>query len=179
MILSFAPEAGPPRRLKRRLLAAVGLRQRNWNWIAWAATTAALLVGIVWLEFLFRRNGAELAEAQRVLEIVNSPETRAVSFGAGPRGNVFVNPKKGVLLIAANLPRLDAGRVFEMWVIPKGGAPKPAGLFRADAGGQATHVLAGTVDLQATGAVAVTVEPEAGSAAPTSQPIIVAPVTGS
>jgi anti-sigma-K factor RskA len=105
-----------------------------------------------------------------------------VSFGQGapqpPRGNVFVNPASGVLLIASNLPALESGKTYEMWVIPKGGAPKPAGLFQSDKQGNAVHLLSGPIDAAATGAIAVSVEPEAGSQAPSTTPIIVAPVAG-
>ena len=65
----------------------------------------------------------------------------------------------------------------QMWVIPKGGAPRPAGLFQSE-GGTALHILSGPVDLATLGAIAVTLEPEAGSQAPTSTPIIVAAVAG-
>jgi anti-sigma-K factor RskA len=173
VVLSFAPEVEPPKRLRKRLLAGVGVEPKSWAWLAWAAASACLLVGLFWFSLESRRQSEELAAARRILDIVNSPETRAVSFGAGPRGNVYVNPK-GVMLIATNLPALPPGKIFEMWVIPKGGAPKPAGLFRTS-----PHVLPGPIDMTNTGAVAVTVEPESGSDAPTSQPIIVAPMTGS
>ena len=48
---------------------------------------------------------------------------------------VFVNPERGVLLFANNLPRLESGKVFEMWLVPKSGVPRPAGAFRADDAG--------------------------------------------
>ena len=51
-------------------------------------------------------------------------------------------------------------------LIPKGGPPRPAGTFQADPQGTAMHILNGTVDSNVT--LAVTVEPEAGSPAPTS-----------
>lgn len=176
VVLSFAPDVVPPKRVKRRLMAAVGVEPRSWSWLAWAAVSACLLVAVSWFSLESHRRSEELAAARRVLDIVNSPETKAVSFGAGPRGNIFVNPKSGVLLIATNLPKLNPGQTFEMWVIPKGGAPKPAGLFRPDATGQASHTLTGPVDISTLGAVAVSVEPESGSTAPSTQPIIVAPV---
>ena len=40
------------------------------------------------------------------------------------------------------------------------------------------HILSGPLDVATLGAVAVTLEPEAGSSAPTTTPIIVAPVAG-
>jgi anti-sigma-K factor RskA len=61
-----------------------------------------------------------------------------------------------------------------MWIIPKGGAPLPAGLFQSQSDGTAMYLRKGAVDIASTGAIAVTLEPEAGSQAPTTQPLIVA-----
>jgi anti-sigma-K factor RskA len=93
-----------------------------------------------------------------------------------PQGKVFLNPARGVLLIASNLPRTPANKIYEMWIIPKGAKPVPAGLFQAQENGSAMHVQAGTVDVRSTAAVAVTVENEAGADQPTTQPLIVAAV---
>jgi anti-sigma-K factor RskA len=195
VVLSLAPEAAPPARLKRRILAGVGIERTQWGWAALLAA-ACMMVIAVWLSVLERGRAGELADArqmilqisgerdrmQQALSFLNQPETQQVGFGKGqaapPRGNVFVNPRSGVLLIASNLPDLTAGRTYEMWVIPKGGAPRPAGLFQS-VSGTALHILAGPVDVASLGAVAVTVEPQSGSPAPTTTPIIVAPVSGS
>jgi anti-sigma-K factor RskA len=61
-----------------------------------------------------------------------------------------------------------------MWIVPKSGAPIPAGLFHSNVHGEAMHVWSRMVDLAQTGAVAVTLEPEGGAQAPTSTPLIVA-----
>ncbi len=195
-ILSFAPDVAPPKRLRTRVLASFGVQRPAWGWIAgWGAATAGLLIATLWYSTEVQRTESELAVARRqvkqsaseltrvqsVLEFLNSPDTRQVTFGKGqqqpPRGTVLVNPQSGVLLIASNLPSLPAGKTFEMWIIPKGGAPKPSGLFRSDAQGSAVHLARGPVDAS-TSAVAVSVEPESGSAAPTTTPIVVAPVSG-
>ena len=81
----------------------------------------------------------------------------------------------GVLLIASNLPKAGPDKTYEMWVIPKGGAPRPAGLFQSD-GMRALYILNGPVDVSVIGTVAVTLEPAAGSAAPTTPILIAAPV---
>jgi hypothetical protein len=196
IVLGLSPEVAPPARLKRRIVASVGASAgANWGWAALLAA-ACMAVIAVWLNLQERRRVSELADArqfilqvsaerdrmQQALSFLNQPETQQVGFGKGlaapPRGNVFVNPRSGVLLIASNLPVLTAGKIYEMWVIPKGGAPRPAGLFLSMSG-TALHILSGPVDVAALGAVAVTVEPESGSPAPTTTPIIVAPVTGS
>lgn len=120
----------------------------------------------------------ELTQLRRAVTLLGAPGTRLARFGQGPAGTAFVNPQGGVVLLASNLPRLEPGRIFQMWLVPKakGGAPAPAGLFAADPAGRAVHMLEGAVDLTALAAVAVSVEPAGGSAAPTTTPIVVAPV---
>ena len=195
MLMSLSADVAPPRRLKHRVMASVGVERSRWSWAA-ALAAVCMLVVALWLSVEERRRTEELIETRatllkvgaerdkmlQALSFLNQPETRQVGFGKGepapPRGNVFVNPRSGVLMIASNLPRLSADRIFEMWIIPKGGAPRPAGLFQSDASGAGFHILAGPVDLATLGAVAVTVEPAAGSATPTLPIIIMAPVAG-
>jgi anti-sigma-K factor RskA len=189
-----APDIQPSRNLRKRVLASVGVEQSTWSWTwAWAATTAALLIGMIWFSLEYRqqrteladarqqieRSGVELSQVRAALSMLNQPETKQVVFGQGqpqpPRGRVFVHATQGVLILASNLPPVAPGKTYELWVIPKGGAPKPAGLFQSDAGGNAMYLSRGPVDPN-TAAVAVSVEPESGSQAPTTTPIIVAPV---
>jgi hypothetical protein len=194
IVMSMAPDVVPPARLKRRVLAGVGVHPMSWSWLA-AVAAACMLMVALWFSVQERSRSSELAQARHTLIEVSSqrdrlmqalsflddPATVPVSFGKGqpipPHGNVFVHSKLGVLLIAANLPAAQSGKIYEMWVIPKGGAPRPAGLFQSQ-GGTAMHILSGPLDLGAIGAIAVTLEPESGSSAPTSTPIIVAPVAG-
>lgn len=193
LILASAPQTVPPARLKRRVLAGFGIERSGWGWLG-AFAAALLLVIALWLSVQERHRSNELADARRqmiqlgaerdrltqALSFLNQPETRQVNFGNGqiqpPRGNVFVNPKLGVLLIASNFPVLPSGKTYEMWVIPaKTSAPRPAGLFQANAQGNAMHILPGALD--SVYAVAVSVEPEAGSQTPTDV-VLVAPVPG-
>lgn len=183
LLLSQAPEVVPPSRVRRRVLASVGIERAAWTWVA-ALAAACSLIAALWLTLEKRTTDRELAEARQTLQqsvrerdrleqafaFLNQPETRQVNFGrdqqAPPRGNFFLNPRLGVLLIASNLPALPAGKAYEMWVIPKGAAPRPAGLFQSGPQGTAFHILPGAVDASVT--LAVTVEPESGSPAPTS-----------
>jgi hypothetical protein len=194
IMMSMAPDVVPPARLKRRVMASVGVQPMSWSWLAAVAASCMLIVAL-WLSVQERSRSAELAQARhtlievsgqrdrllQALSFLDDPSTVPVSFGKGqpipPHGNVFVHSKLGVLLIAANLPAAQSGKIYEMWVIPKGGAPRPAGLFQSQ-GGTAMHILSGPLDVGTVGAIAVTLEPEAGSSAPTSTPIIVAPVAG-
>mgnify|MGYP000891448271 CR=1 FL=1 len=196
-LLAMSPDVAPSKNLRKRVLSSVGVEKSGWGWLMGLATaSAALLIAVLWFSADATRTRSELADARKELtrstaelararaafQFLNAPETKQVTFGQGaqqpPRGNVFVNPTSGVLLIASNLPSLERGKTYEMWVIPKGGAPKPAGLFQSDQQGNAVHLLPGPIDAAATGAIAVSVEPEAGSQAPSTTPIIVAPVAG-
>ena len=183
LLLSQTPEVVPPSRLRRRVIASVGTERTGWGWIAALAAACSLIVTL-WLSLEKRNTDQELVETRRTLQqsvaerdrleqaftFLNQPETRQVNFGQGqpapPRGNFFLNPRLGVMLIASNLPALPAGKTYELWVIPKGGAPRPAGLFQSGPQGTALHILPGAVDSNVT--LAVTVEPESGSPAPTS-----------
>ena len=195
LVMASVPQVSPPRRVKRRVLAGVGVERSGWGWLAILAA-ACMLVVALWLSVQERRRANELADARRTIiqisaerdrlaqafTFLNTPETKQVNFGTRqpqpPRGNVFVNRQLGVMLIASNLPPLPAGRTYEMWVIPKGGAPRPAGLFQSDAQGAALHIMSGPIDTAMLGAVAVSVEPAAGSQAPSTTPLIVAATPG-
>lgn len=205
LVAVIAEAVEPPRSLRKRVLASVGGPQpvsRNWMG-ALAFLSAALLiaVGVIGMEERrkaeeladardqirraqeqVRSNSADLGKLQAAFQFLNEPETEQVVFGKGqpqpPRGRVFVNQRHGVLLIASNLPQAPAGKIYQMWLIPKNGAPQAAGLFRSGPEGTAFHVLSGPLDRAQTKAVAVTLEPEAGSAAPTSTPIITAALAG-
>jgi hypothetical protein len=193
VILASAPQVAPPARLRRRVLAGFGIERHGWGWLG-AFAAALMLVVSLWLSVQERRRENESAEVRRdalqaradrdrlfqAFRILDQPETKQVNFGGGkpapPRGNIFVHSKLGVLLIASNLPVLPAGRIYEMWVIPTAtSSPRPAGLFQPEQG-SAINILPGPID--SLYAVAVSVEPEAGSPAPTTTPIIVAPVPG-
>jgi len=191
-VFTLAPAVKPRGRLKRRLLTSVGVHYPGWGWV-WALGAACLLLVAAWLGIEERNRTYELADARRALlesgqqrdrltqalQFLSDPATRPASFGRGqtapPRGYVFLHPQMGVLLIASNLPAAGAGKTYEMWVIPKGGTPQPAGLFQSD-GTRGLHILSGPVDVSAIGTVAVTIEPAAGSATPTMPIIIAAPI---
>ncbi len=189
VLIGSCPAVAPPVGLKRRVMASVGVHRRGWGWLG-AFGVACLLVISLWLGNEERQRGNDLAEARKTvlevasqrdrleqaLRILDQPETIRVAFGKGlplpPRGNVFIHSKLGVMLIASNLPRLASGKTYEMWLIPKGGAPRPAGLFQSTEGQSALHILSGPVDPASVGVVAVTVEPASGSPAPTSMPLL-------
>jgi Anti-sigma-K factor rskA len=186
-MLAATPDAAAPSpHLRRRIMASVGAEQRRFGWAPFlaAATLLTLFAAFyfnsrerefanetVILRDQLRRQYIELTRLNEAFAILSSPGTVEASFGQGPKGKVYVNPSRGLLLIASNLPPAPAGKIYEAWIIPKGGKPIPAGLFQSDATGAATHVQPGP--LSAEGAtIAVTLEPQSGSAQPTTTPLL-------
>ena len=89
---------------------------------------------------------------------------------AGAEGNVVDFRAQGVVLVSfSRLPPLPADRVYELWLIPSGRQPEPAGVFRPDPDGSKTLVV--VKDLKRYKVIAVTVEASPnGAAAPTQAP---------
>jgi hypothetical protein len=182
----------PSRALRNRVLAIAGEfpgRQRTWRavWLTGAAVAAMAIfatlgyqiqrrdAAIAALQQDVNRSGAQNANLQAALAMLQSPETREVTFGMGapapPRGRVFFNAR-GVLLIASNLPAPPPGKTYEMWIIPKGAKPAPAGLFASNAAGGAFHYFGPAAQVSSSDTIAVTLEVMAGSDAPSSTPLI-------
>jgi anti-sigma-K factor RskA len=201
LIGSTAPPAQPSPQLRRRILASVGSQEpaedRPSRWVpVWATALAMAALVVIAIYFAgnsrqyaqeaarlrveMRSQTAQIARLTEAFAILSGPRTTEASFGGAqprpPQGKVFVNPSRGVLLIASNLPRTPADKIYEMWIIRKGANPVPAGLFQSQDDGNAMHVRQGTVDVASTAAIAVTVENGAGADQPTTTPLIVAPL---
>jgi anti-sigma-K factor RskA len=194
LIGATAPAAEPPARLRKRVLAIAGGQtgpRLKWSRL-WTAVAAGALIAAVVFNTRAQRASEELRQVQaesaaqtrelarlnEAFAILNQPDARQVVFGGAapqpPRGRVFLDRTRGVLLLASNLPPAPAGKTYEMWVIPKGGKPVPAGLFQSAADGTALHVLPGPVNVAGTAAVAVTLEVAAGATVPNLPPVFAA-----
>jgi hypothetical protein len=193
---SAAPAAPSPK-LRRRILASVGFEPKHFGWSPFLGLALALsLFAVVYFYGRERDTNGEVARLRdqvrhqtigltrmnEAFAILNGADTTVTSFGSGqaapPKGKVFVSRSQGVLLIASNLPPAPSGKAYEMWFIPKGGKPVPAGIFQSESNGTAMHIERGPVDANADLIVAVTVEDQAGAAQPTSQPLFGASIRG-
>jgi anti-sigma-K factor RskA len=96
--------------------------------------------------------------------VLARPGTRVVALG--DRGTVAVAPS-GEAALALAVPQAPSGKTYEAWVI-RGGAARPAGLFRGQSG---TSILKITTPVRSGSAVAVTVERAGGVSRPTSKPL--------
>ena len=193
LLSTTAAPLAPSKKLRKRILAAAGAPSYGFGWApAFAAIAALSICAAVYFsgrEKQFsaeaqtlleqtRRQNIELTKLNEAFTILYGADTKVTSFGEQapkPRGRVFVDPSRGVLLIASNLPMAPEGKMYEMWMVPKGGkAPMPAGMFQSQNDGTAMHIEICSVDMSTTAAFAVTLEDAAGASAPTSTPVIVA-----
>jgi anti-sigma-K factor RskA len=149
------PVAGPPKRLRDRVLALAAPqseRRTSVTWLthAWATLAILMLAAVIWYSYSRRALTAEVAALQRklaqveaqnaelaarnqvlltALELVHLPDARQVTFGRPdrepPRGRIWVHPQRGVLLLASHLTPAPPGKAYEMWIIPKGKGAAP------------------------------------------------------
>jgi anti-sigma-K factor RskA len=102
-----------------------------------------------------------------------------IAMGGQGRGAV-VRGSDGAIVMAVSLPQLQAGRVYQLWFIQGQGAPIPSETFRVDAQGRALVTLSAPQAASAD-TFAVTEEPDGGSQAPTTRPVLagsIAPTEG-
>ena len=179
--------AAEPRRVPSS--APVELSRRSlWRaWVPACAALALLFVTIVmWrsnrtmnnqLAELANQNQEQTVRLDRLneeLRLLKSPDAVHVSLNPmksprQPSGTaIFSSSQKRMMFMASNLPPVPEGKAYELWIIPRQGAPMPAGMFKPDEHGNAMmmdHPMPQGVIAKA---FAITVEKEEGSDKPTS-----------
>ena len=144
--------------------------------LAAAAALVALLAGWQLLEIRGEREtlNAVAAEQQRSLAVLAAADLVRFDLrgdAAPARARAFWSHRHGMVFTAEGLAPVPAGRTYQLWVI-SGGKPISAGVFEATATGEARIVMPTPVTLTQVDAVAVTVEPAGGLAAPSTAPIL-------
>ena len=189
-LAGLAEPQTPPARLRQRVIATVKPPAKARGWLfavgGLSAACAALLALAVWTSNSVQTYRGQIASLQterdqlrEAVQILSKSETRTVQFGLAdnrPHGRIFVNRNNGVVFVGSQLPELASNRTFQLWLIPTTGAPESAGLFRPNASGDVVRVRQVPVDTSRIHAVAVSVEPQGGSPAPTTTPILVVPL---
>jgi anti-sigma-K factor RskA len=162
-----------------------------WGVFGWAAAAAMLVLAVLLLKSndtlsqqvaslknQATEQQASLQQAKEIVETFTAADAAHVTLVAAntppqPQGKaIYLRRRASLVFLANNMPALPPQKAYELWLIPKTGAPIPAGVFKPDARGSASVVnppLPAGVEAKA---FAITVEPEAGSPAPTSTPIM-------
>jgi anti-sigma-K factor RskA len=177
--LAYATEASaPPPALRARILDQARAERPNVvplrpRWlrpvIAAAAVAACAAIGLgLWAASLSDKldlREAELANQQRVAQILANPGSHKISFS---RGTLVVAPDGRGALVLTKLADPGSGRTYEAWVAD-GGTPQPAGLF----GGGTTIAVPLDQPVRDGATVMVTEEKAGGTEAPSSAPFLI------
>ena len=105
--------------------------------------------------------------------------TRLAALAPAPGAQariVWNGSVKQTVLVATGLEPPPPGKAYELWVIA-GEKPLPAGLFKADERGRAVVTLPWVDDTVRVKTFAVTLEPEAGTPAPSGPMVLAGNVT--
>jgi anti-sigma-K factor RskA len=194
----LAPDAAPPQELRARILESAGERSRR-AIPAWALVAAAGLAAFAIFNGIQARNLRneisrlqQDARAQRARNELLARErehyTRlmAVLSGAGtrelplkpaaagsnlPELRAYWNESLGLALLGQQVPLPASDRTLQLWVIPKGGQPISAGIFRPDEKGEVRLVASTILKLAEGQVIAITDEPAGGRPQPTTTPL--------
>ena len=164
------------------LVAAVSLgslyqvrQERDAATTAWRAASADRLLSRPIMDSL----RANLADRDRVIANLTGPNVAVMTLAStgpnAPSARMFWNQSANAwTLVAHHLPKPLPGRTYQLWFVTKS-QKISAGTFASGANGdaimQATYALPKDAQLAA---LAVTDEPEAGSAQPTTTPVLLA-----
>lgn len=167
----------------------------GWLWAAGLTAAASLLLATISSVQMFTTQG-QLAQANRRAATLTTQAAQGDRIARQERqerqmitdlvapdahrydvadGSVIVRGDR-LYFALSKLPALPRGKVYEAWTRPLGAkAMQPSVTFLPNPDGVA--VVALPVDATKVGAVAVSVEPDGGSKAPTTKPTFVRPIS--
>ena len=175
-------------------VTAIGERRRRAPWPAptrWLAAAAAALfvaaagAGLWGLQVRQERDEALLQLAQAANaptavmgRILAAPDAKVREVSVPGGGTMLIVHSQreavgGVMAVGMQAP--PPGHVYELWLADEAGAMHPAGIMPGGDGATWNELRGGIGSSKALG---VSVEPVGGSPAPTTEPIVVAELTG-
>lgn len=143
--------------IRRRLPAALGA-------VAAVAATVAIALGL-WAASV----SEDLDRERSVVAILADPQATSIPL-AGANGRVVVRETGEAALVVSGLAAAPTGKTYEIWVVDDG-RTLPAGVFN---GGRTREVVRLTRPVPPGSGIAVTVEEDGGTDAPTGDPIFTA-----
>lgn len=179
--------ATPPPDIKARILqridsdirstaGAKAARPRLWRRLTGtlAAGVAGILVAGAYVYFLYE---PRYTVYSAVVGLLRDPSTRdLLLYGAGPspaaRGRFLWNESGEGHIFVTDLPAAPAGKMYAVWTIGQGAAPRYVGTITTDAVGQGgLHISSRSGTAVET--FAVTLEPDGTTAAPSGPMVLV------
>jgi anti-sigma-K factor RskA len=164
--MAATDELGAARKRREERRRPQGMR----NWLIGVAAAAVIALGGVGV-------GAYVANQNDPLnQVLQASDVRqaTVDVNGGGTATVSISPSKDAAVVKMNgVPAPPAGKVYQMWLIPKdGSAPVSQGLMDAEALSKPAVVKG----IGTAAALGITVEPAGGSAKPTLPTVAAAPL---
>jgi anti-sigma-K factor RskA len=164
--MAATDELGAARKRREERRRPQGMR----NWLVGVAAAAVIALGGVGV-------GAYVANQNDPLnQVLQASDVRqaTVDVNGGGTATVSISPSKDAAVVKMNgVPAPPAGKVYQMWLIPKdGSAPVSQGLMDAEALSKPAVVKG----IGSAAALGITVEPAGGSATPTLPTVAAAPL---
>ena len=140
------------------------------RWLAAVAAAAVIALGGVAVGSYVADQNDPLNQVTRAQDVREA----SVPVAAGGTATVLISPSKDALVVKMkDVPAPPAGKVYQMWLIPKdGSAPVSQGLMDAEALSKPAVVKG----INTAAALGITVEPTGGSALPTTPTVAEAPL---
>ena len=164
--LAVTDDLGAARKRREERHRPQGMR----NWLIGVAAAAIIALGGVGV-------GAYMANQNDPLnQVLQAGDVRqaTVNVTGGGTATVSVSPSKDAIVVKMNdVPAPPAGKVYQMWLIPKdGSAPVSQGLMDAEALSKPAVVKG----ISTAASLGITVEPTGGSTSPTMPIVAAAPL---
>jgi anti-sigma-K factor RskA len=196
-LLENVPPQAPPPGLRRALIARLPSQQhraarwytnlfRRLSW--WQAVSSLALLLLLGLNLFSNLQIRELQEQQvamarrlyqdqTAIAMLAYPSTQALPVQSDVEnvaGSMLVDKDKSVaVLVLWNLPEVEAGKTYQVWLIDPEGDRTSGGLFKpSSAQGYTTTTVYAPVPFEQFTGIGVTVEPEGGSPSPTNPRIL-------
>jgi len=196
-LLQSTPPQTPPPELRRNLIARLpSQRNRTPNLLAnmfghfslgqvATAMVVVILLGLnifsnVQIRDLQRQQSAlaeRLSNEQAAIAMLAYPDTQTLNISAdiqGLAGSMLVDRDKSTaVLVLWNLPQIEPGQTYQIWLIDAGGNRTSGGLFTpVDNQGFTTATILSPVPIGQFVGLGVTIEPGGGSEGPTGPRIL-------
>ena len=138
------------------------------------AAAVALIIGAGAVTSLIGSNpSVEQQQADALAAITSADDMQRIAAEVSTGGTatlVWSDELASSAMIVDGVAELPEGKTYELWYIDAAGTATPAGLFDVSGSERTLAVLDGKMGAGDT--VGVTVEPEGGSSAPTTDPIV-------
>ena len=191
-LATAVPQVTPRAEVRDRILAAAaaGLKTRSSvhdrkspRALRWLPLAAAIVIAVgagVYAVSLQRQMGdlqARFEQAQATTAVLAAPDLARIDLqgqavAPDARARALWSRSRGLVFTAANLPPAPSGKAYQVWVVTAQ-APISAGLLTTDPAGGGTQYYMTAPDIAPPVAVAVTLEPAGGVAAPTGEKYLV------